>query len=137
MHFLFCIGFVILPEALILSHEKSETFPRAFMVAKMFLFEKLIVAYLVENFSRLIKKNTKYGILFSSLEEVRVYLLGLRHSMYEYSILRMMDEWMWFSNGMTLERANRTVSHAKKSVYIFTNFITALGAKSVQRCNKW
>jgi len=56
MHFLLRISFAIFSEAFVLSEGDPETFPWSFTVAEMFIFEKLIVAYLVENFSRLIKK---------------------------------------------------------------------------------
>ena len=72
MHFLFHIGFVILSEAFVLSEGKSETIPRSFTVAEIFLFENLIVYYLVEKFSRVLKKNNKYRIIFYSWGEVRL-----------------------------------------------------------------
>jgi hypothetical protein len=92
MHFLFRIGFVIFSEASVLSGGKSETFPRSFTVAETFLFENLVVSYLVQNFSRLIKKNNKYRIRFYSWGEVRLCLLRLCQHTYQYSILRMMAE---------------------------------------------
>jgi hypothetical protein len=76
IHFLFRINFVILSEAHLLSEEKSETFPRAFMVAERFLFEKIIVAYLVEYFSAFIKKEKSIPYYFLFLGRGKIMFVG-------------------------------------------------------------
>jgi hypothetical protein len=67
MYFLFRIGFLMLSEALVLSEEKSEIFPRAFTIADMFVFEMRILAYRSKFLT--FKQGTTNIVLFSILGE--------------------------------------------------------------------